>query len=80
MATVDAATAAAVPAAKPTKQRSIRKKRAIEEQEALSEGEQDGEEQPKLTAEDIRLLQKQRQRRAVRRRRHRLPCRSCRGI
>lgn len=46
------------------KQRNIRKKRALDEQEELSEGEAEGAEgQPKLTADDIKLLQKQRQRR-----------------
>lgn len=49
------------------KQRNIRKKRALDEQEELSEGEAEGAEgQPKLTADDIKLLQKQRQRRTVR--------------
>lgn len=49
------------------KQRNIRKRRALDQQEELSDGEdQAGEEQPRLTAEDLKLLQKQRQRRTVR--------------
>lgn len=58
------------------KQRNIRKRRALDEQEELSDGEAaapaaaggQGSEPaaPRLTAEDIRALQKQRQRRTVR--------------
>lgn len=48
------------------KQRNIRKKRALDEQEELSDEEAAGAEgQPRLTAEDIKLLQRQRQRRTV---------------
>lgn len=55
------------------KQRNIRKRRALDEQEELSDGEgaaaggegQEGQvaAPPRLTADDVRLLQKQRQRR-----------------
>lgn len=49
------------------KQRHIRKRRALDEQEELPDGPEGGEEEaPRLTAEDIRLMQKQRQRRTVR--------------
>lgn len=57
------------------KQRNIRKRRALDEQEELSDGEgaaaPGGEgagepAAPRLTAEDIKALQKQRQRRTVR--------------
>ena len=51
------------------KQRHLRKRRALDEQEELADGPEaaGGEEgAPRLTAEDIRLLQKQRQRHGVR--------------
>lgn len=53
------------------KQRNLRKRRALDEQEELPDEDgtaADGEEggQPRLTAEEIRLLQKQRQRVGVR--------------
>jgi hypothetical protein len=52
------------------KQRHIRKRRALDEQEELSDGEAApaaGEPAaPRLTADDIKALQKQRQRRTVR--------------
>lgn len=51
------------------KQRNIRKRRALDEQEELPDGPDAAEGEdgaPRLTAEDIRLLQKQRQRHGVR--------------
>ena len=50
------------------KQRNIRKRRALDEQAELSEGEPEAAvegQPPRLTAEDVKLLQKQRQRRTV---------------
>lgn len=51
------------------KQRNLRKRRALDEQEELPDGPDGAEGEggaPRLTAEDIRLLQKQRQRHGVR--------------
>lgn len=50
------------------KQRHLRKRRALDEEDLPDGPDAEGEEggQPHLTAEDIRLLQKQRQRHGVR--------------
>lgn len=47
------------------KQRNIRKRRAVDDDDEISQGEGDEDTQKPLTAEEIRFLQKQRQRKTV---------------
>lgn len=47
-----------------SKQRNLRKRRALDELEDLEADQNEGE-APALTAEDIKLLQKERQRKTV---------------
>jgi hypothetical protein len=49
-----------------SKQRNIRKRRAVDEDDEIPLGAEDEDTQKPLTAEEIRFLQKQRQRKTVR--------------
>ena len=48
-----------------SKQRNIRKRRAVDDDDEIPHGAEDEDTQKPLTAEEIRFLQKQRQRKTV---------------